>query len=192
MHDTSCTRKRKKIVNWTSKERGGSVKTEQARTGEVKKAIFDRTSFLNDPHSIIFGIFFDAIPQVDCTVSQAILIRYYSYFFYPILCGFCPILISGSVSILAYRNVRRIIRRQLPIIRRRLDRQLTKFVLTRVIFLIIFNIPFVIYRIYAINVIINPNDSMGLAIERLIQAIIGSIFNLNFAVKSYFYILEKF
>jgi hypothetical protein len=101
-------------------------------------------------------------------------------------------LISGSVSILAYRNVRRIIRRQLPIIRRRLDRQLTKFVLTRVIFLIIFNIPFVIYRIYAINVIINPNDSMGLAIERLIQAIIGSIFNLNFAVKSYFYILEKF
>ncbi len=142
-------------------------------------------------HSIGFGIFFNAIPSVDCVISYPILLNYYSYFFYPILCGLLPILISGSISILSYRNVRRIIRRQLPIVRRRLDHQLTKLVLTRVIFLIIFVAPVVIYRIYAINTIINPTDSLRIAIERLILAFISTMFSLNYAVKFCFYIYKN-
>jgi hypothetical protein len=134
-------------------------------------------------HSIAFGIFFDAIPPADCAASYPILIRYYSYFFYPILTGLLPIMASGCFSILAYRNVRHIIRLQTPIVRRRLDRQLTKLVLLRVSFLVILNTPFVIYRIYSINIIINPTDSMRIAIERLVQAIFSSILYLNYAVK---------
>ena len=123
-------------------------------------------------HSIAFGVFFEAKPLADCAASYPILLQYYSYFFYLFLCGLLPILISGCFSMLAYRNVRR-----------RLDRQLTKLVLMRVTFLIILNTPFVIYRIYSINVIINSRDSMRLAIERLIQAIINSFLYLNYAVK---------
>jgi len=138
-------------------------------------------------HSIVLGVYFYARPPVDCVLSHSILTGYYSYFFYPILCGILPILIAGSASILAYRNVRRITRRQLPIVRRRLDRQLTAFVLIRVAFLIIFLTPFVLYRAYAINTNVSPTDFMQLAIEGLILAIIGSIFNLNYAVKFCFF-----
>jgi len=138
-------------------------------------------------HSIGFGVFFYAKPPIDCVLSSPILIHYYSYVFYPIISGFLPILISGSFSILAYRNVRRIIRRQLPIFRRRLDQQLTKFILARVIFVILFVTPFVLYRAYIINTNVSAKDSLGLAIENLLLAIIGSILNLIFAVKFLFF-----
>ena len=133
-------------------------------------------------HSIGFGLFFYARSPVDCGLLHPILMRYYSYFFYPILCGFLPLFISGLCSLLAYRNVRRIIRRQLPIVRRRLDRQLTKFVLLRVTFHILLLAPFIIYRAYAIHIHINPNDSFRLATDRLLLAIFGSFFNLNYTV----------
>ncbi|CAF0973441.1 unnamed protein product [Rotaria sordida] len=132
-------------------------------------------------HSIGFGVFYNAKPFVDCLVSYQVLVQYYSYFFYPILCGLLPIFISGSFGFLAYRNVRRIVRRQLPIVRRRLDHQLTKFVLVRVIFLIICLSPVCIFRIYTINTITQPSNPLRMAIERLFQAFIGSMFNLHFA-----------
>ncbi len=100
---------------------------------------------------------------------------------------FLPIFIAGLFSLLSYRNVRRITRRQLPIVHRRLDRQLTKFVLTHVGFLIILLTSVVIYRIYEINIYVNPTDYFRLAIEGLILATVGSIFNLNYAVKFDFF-----
>lgn len=133
-------------------------------------------------HSIAFGVLFDAKPPGDCAAAYPVLIRYYSYFFYPILTGLLPIVISGCFSIFAYRNVRRIVRRQLPIVRRRLDQQLTQFVLLRVGVLIMLNTPFVIYRIYSINVSVSPTDSMRVAIDRLAQAIMNSCLYLNYAV----------
>jgi len=142
-------------------------------------------------HSIGFGMFFYARPPVACVLSQSILTGYYSYFFYPIFCGILPLFIAGFFSFLAYRNVRRITRRQLSLVRRRLDQQLTTFVLTRVAFLIILLGPFVIYRAYAINTNISPTDSFRLAIESLILAIVGSIFNLNYAVKFDFIDFEE-
>ncbi|CAF0845993.1 unnamed protein product [Adineta steineri] len=138
-------------------------------------------------HSILFGVFFYAKPRGGCIAYYTVFIQYYSYFFYPFLCGFIPILISGSIGLLAYRNVRRIVRRHLPIVQRRLDQQLTKFVLIRVSFLIILLIPVVTYRIYAMNINIDPNNSMRLAIEKLIFTIINSIFDLNYAVNFYIF-----
>ncbi|CAF1117656.1 unnamed protein product [Rotaria sordida] len=101
------------------------------------------------------------------------------------------IIIIVIMGLIACRNVRRIIRRQVPIVRRRLDRQLTKLVLLRVSFLIIFNTPFVIYRVYSINIIINPTDSMRIAVERLVQAIINSVLYLNYAVNFYIFWLSS-
>ncbi|CAF2515073.1 unnamed protein product [Rotaria sp. Silwood2] len=142
-------------------------------------------------HSIGFGVFYNAKPFVDCLLSHPALVRYYSYFFYPMLCGILPIFISGSISLLAYRNVRRIVRRQLPIVRRRLDRQLTKFVLVRVVFLVIFLGPFVIYRIYTINSITKPPNPLRAAIERLVQAFVGSMFGLHFAGNFYIFLASS-
>ncbi|CAF0820530.1 unnamed protein product [Adineta steineri] len=138
-------------------------------------------------HSICFGSFFNSKLPADCALTNPILINYYSYFFFPILCGLLPLLISSLVSFFAYRNVRRIIQRQLPVLRRRLDQQLTKFVLIRVIFLVLFVTPIVIYRIYTTKVIINPNDSLRLAIERLVLAIMYSLFSMNYAINFYIF-----
>lgn len=83
--------------------------------------------------------------------------KYTSFFIYPILCGILPIIVSSTFSLLAFRNVCRIIRRQIhPIIRRRLDQQLTAMVFIQVIFLIILILPFIIYRIYILNIISKP------------------------------------
>ncbi len=66
--------------------------------------------------------------------------------------------IHGCCRIEANRDIRRQIEILAQIVRRRIDRQLTKFVLTRVGFLIILLTPVFIYRIYKINIYVNPID----------------------------------
>jgi hypothetical protein len=103
--------------------------------------------------------------------------------YYPVLSGLLPVAIASSFSILAYRNVRRIVRRQLPIVRRRLDRQMTAMVLMRVILFVSFVFPYVIYRIYSLNFPITQTKPMEYAIGRLIQAVFSALVNVNHAVK---------
>lgn len=133
-------------------------------------------------HSILFGFFLDIKPSVGCVISNSIWTRYSTFFFYPVLYGLLPIVVSSSFSFLAFRNVRHIVRRQVPIVRRRLDRQMTALVLTRVIFFVFASLPYTTYRIYAINNTSTPADRLKYAIELLIYAICISIFELNFAV----------
>jgi hypothetical protein len=97
--------------------------------------------------------------------------------------GLLPVVIASSFSLLAFRNVRRIVRLQIPIERRRFDRQMTAMVLLRVVFFVFFTIPYDSYRIYTINTTVDPTDIFHYAITRLIQVIFISVFNLNYAVK---------
>ncbi|CAF4217679.1 unnamed protein product, partial [Rotaria sordida] len=93
-----------------------------------------------------------------------------------------PIFIASLFSILAYRNVRRIVRRQIPIVRRRLDRQLTAMVLIRVITFVILTSPYAIQRMYTYIAKIDPSNLFPYAINILVGGIISSFFNLNYAV----------
>ncbi|CAF1473857.1 unnamed protein product [Adineta steineri] len=102
-------------------------------------------------HSIVLGSSYDIKPTLGCVISNYIWIQYSTFFFYPILGGFLPIIIASSFSILAYRNVRHIIRQQLPIVRRKLDKQITAMVLMRVIAFVCLLLSYITYRIYAIN-----------------------------------------
>ena len=81
--------------------------------------------------------FTDIQPSVGCVISNPIYLQYATFFLYPVLEGLLPIVIASFFSLLAFRNVRRIVRRQLPIVRRRLDRQMTAMVLIRVISLLV-------------------------------------------------------
>jgi len=96
--------------------------------------------------------------------------------------GLLPVVIASSFSLFAFRNVRRIIRRQIPIQRRRFDQQITAMVLLRVVFFVFFTIPYDSYRIYTINTTVDPTDVFHYEISRLIQAIFISVFNLNYVV----------
>ena len=132
--------------------------------------------------SIPQGLFFEAKLTTACAVYHPMLIHYYSYFFYPLLTGLFPILITSIFSILAYRKVRRLVRPQIPIVRRRLDLQLTAMTLARIVCFNIFCTSNLVYSIYSMNVTIKSSDSKRLAIEQLIKVIMTSVYNFNYAV----------
>lgn len=134
-------------------------------------------------HSIPYSIFYQVVPLKGCILTSVTVTYYYSYFYYPILHGTLPILISCLCSLLAYRNVRRIVRRQINIERRRLDQQLTAMIFVRVIAFVNFLIPYTIYRIYILNSTNNNINSYPYAINQLIYSITASLSNLNYTVR---------
>jgi len=138
-------------------------------------------------HSFLFIMFMNIQPLVGCIIYNEIWLRYATIFFYPVLMGFLPIVIASMFSLLAFRNVRRIIRRQIPIERRRFDQQITAMVLVHVVSFVIFTIPYDSYRTYAINNRVDQTNLFAYAIVTLIEALIGSIVNLNFAVNVFFF-----
>ncbi|CAF4716707.1 unnamed protein product, partial [Rotaria sp. Silwood2] len=85
--------------------------------------------------------------------------------------------------VLAYRNVRHLIRRQIPIVRRKLDRQLTAMIFVRVIFFIILLLPYTIFRIYILNLNISLVDTVHYAILQLTSAITVSLMLGNHSVR---------
>ncbi|CAF1488694.1 unnamed protein product [Adineta steineri] len=142
-------------------------------------------------HSIIFGFLAYNIPLIGCVISNPIFLQYATFFFYPVLAGLLPIVIAAIFSLLAYRNVRRIIRRQLPILRRRLDRQMTAMVLSRVIIFVCLALPYSIYRIYAINSPASRSQPLEFAIAQLLQAIFFSLVTLNYTVSFYVFMISS-
>ncbi|CAF1347383.1 unnamed protein product [Adineta steineri] len=140
-------------------------------------------------HSIVLGSSYDIKPTLGCALSNYVWVQYSTYFFYPILYGFLPIVIASSFSILAYRNVRHIVRRQLPIVRRKLDKQITAMVLMRVIAFVCLTLPNNAYRIYVINFPISQSMPMVYALGRLLQTILLSINNINYMINFYIFII---
>ena len=133
-------------------------------------------------HGIPFLIFYDIRSTLGCIICNRTFQTYYSFIHLCILSGILPITLSGLAAVLAYNNVRHIIRRQVPIVRRRLDRQWTAMILIKVAFLVLTTSPFVMFRIYQANRSMDPKDSIHIAIEQLVFTITSSLFYLNSAV----------
>ncbi len=133
-------------------------------------------------HSIVFGLFYDIHPSFGCIISNPAFLRYTTYFYYPVLSGVLPIIMASFFAFLAYRNVRRIVRRQIPIVRRRLDQQMTAMILTRVILLVCLVSPYTFYRIFIISFPISQSEPLKYAIGRLVQTIFMSVFSLSYTV----------
>ncbi|CAF0986182.1 unnamed protein product [Adineta steineri] len=140
-------------------------------------------------HSIALGSSYGIQPTLGCIISDHTWIQYSTYFFYPVLFGFLPVVTASSFSMLAYHNVRHIVRRQLPILRRKLDKQITAMVLMRVIAFVCLTLPNTAYRIYSINFPIPPSTPMAYAIGRLLQTILLSINNINYMINFYIFII---
>ena len=134
-------------------------------------------------HSIPFLVLSEINSIEGCTIYNAVLHAYFTYFYYPVLSSAIPLLVTITFSLLAYRNVRRIIRRQIAVVRRRLDRQLTAMVLARVCCLIVFGLPYIIFSLYRVNLPMTGDNQMEIAIVSLVAAIIYSFLYLNFSVK---------
>jgi hypothetical protein len=133
-------------------------------------------------HTIAFAVFSKIYPILGCIVANTTLTNYYSYFFYPVLNGLLPIFISSLFSLLAYRNVRRIVRRQIPIDRRRLDQQLTAMIFVRVIAFVLFLLPYTIHRIIVLNVSAIPENTTIYVTNLWVRAIATTLIYSNHAV----------
>jgi hypothetical protein len=133
----------------------------------------------------MFLFFFEIQPKYGCNVYNQEFSRFYSFFHYTIRNGIIPITISSTFSLLAYRNVRRIVQLRIPVVRRKLDKQLTAMVLIKVIILVITLLPSVIFRIYILNITVDPNDSLRIAINQLISNVSYALFYINERYKIY-------
>jgi len=133
-------------------------------------------------HSTVFLVFYDIQKSMGCSVYNPIMKKYYSYFYYPILSTALPLVITVSMSLLAYYNVRRIVRRQINVIRRRLDHQLTAMVLARVICLIVLGLPFICTVLYQLNHDNSQDNNIQSAMSNLIGIIFYSLLYTNFSV----------
>ena len=133
--------------------------------------------------TIPYAIFNRFVPHHRCSSLNAPLNRYYSYFYYPILQGLLPMVAATSFSLLAYRNVRRFVRRQIPFERRRLDRQFTAMIFARVLCFVICNTPYTIYRIYLLTANISSDNLEAFAVSQLILSIVALFSLLNHVVR---------
>ncbi|CAF4843979.1 unnamed protein product [Rotaria sp. Silwood1] len=131
-------------------------------------------------------IFYTIVSPFGCIIINEDLKYYYSFVYYIFLNGCLPISTSATFSLLAYRNVRRIIRQQVSIQRRKLDQQLTAMILFRVIMFVAVLLSFTLYRIYAVKNTAYPVCSLQYAIVQLITTIVALIMISNYA-NNYFH-----
>lgn len=134
-------------------------------------------------HSLIFLIYSEIQGPLGCTVYHFMVRMYLSFFYYPILSSLLPLITTISFSLFAYRNVRRIVRQQIPVVRRRLDRQMTTLTLTRVIFIVICGIPFISSSLAVLNIDHGEENALQVSIINFVISICNSILYFNFAVK---------
>ena len=70
--------------------------------------------------------------RITCDVTNPIFLRYNNAFYLPFLTASIPIITMIIFGCLAYRNVQQLAYRTVPLVRRELDKQLTKMVLVQV------------------------------------------------------------
>ncbi len=133
-------------------------------------------------HSILFLLFYGIVPPIGCAPLNPPFKFYTSFVHFCLVIGLIPISIASTFAILAYFNVRRIIRQQIPVVRRRLDKQLTAMVLVRVILYVSTTLPFIGYQIYQLNVPPDPNNILRLAIDQLLAAVFYTVYFTNYSV----------
>ncbi|CAF1384148.1 unnamed protein product [Rotaria sp. Silwood1] len=142
-------------------------------------------------YCIPFLVFHEIHPNTDCTTFNPIFNSFFSFFHYSILVGTLPIFISSLFSLLAYRNVRRIIRHQMSILRRRLDRQLTAMILLRVTLFVIASLPHTSYEIYELNNPVVDDHSYSAVLSELIEIIFITILKINYSGSFFIFLISS-
>ncbi|CAF1260427.1 unnamed protein product [Adineta ricciae] len=145
-------------------------------------------SFVWILQSIPYIIFYDIVPSFGCIITNQSLVYYYSYVYYIFLNGLLPICTASVFSLLAYRNVRHIIRRQLAIERRRLDRQMTAMIFARVIMFVVLSLPYTIFRIYLLNLNGLVIGTIHNAINQLVTVLVNALLSCNFSLSFYVFV----
>jgi hypothetical protein len=123
--------------------------------------------------AILYPIYYDirispTTGTLTCMNTNSAFDRYQTNFHRIVMLGFLPNIITALFAILAYRNIHNLAYRTVPLIRRELDKQLTRMLLVQVIFnifvLLFFNIVSII-----VPYIITTTDPVVLAKLEFVQ-----------------------
>jgi hypothetical protein len=144
-----------------------------------------RVTFFNIGLALLHGILFLVFAEIGasgCAIYNPTLKIYFTFFYLPILSGFLPMVISTFFSFLAYQNVRRIVRRQVPLERRQLDHQMTAMALARVICIFILGVPFLVLSLLRFTTGYNNVNYAGKAVITLSLVFTDSLLYSNYSV----------
>ncbi len=132
-------------------------------------------------HGILFLISAD-VGSKGCSTYDPKAKIYFTFFYYPILSDILPLIVSSLSSLLAYRHVRRIIRRQIPLTRRRLDHQMTAIALARAICIVILGVPFIVFSLVSLNISYDGTDNIKGALMRSLAIVTHTLVYTNFCI----------
>ncbi len=131
---------------------------------------------------MVFPIVFILIKSNPSGLIQMKFFQIYNFVVQTIILnGLLPILINTLFGLLAYRNVRNLAYRTIPLVRRELDKQLTTIVLIQTVSNILSTVPYVIVNILILNSTLTKDSNSS---EKLNFANILTLclFYLNFAI----------
>ena len=140
-------------------------------------------------HGIVFLIYFDhhlssQSQQIRCMIINRTFQEYYLYFYTVMLTGYLPVILTIVFGCLAYRNVRQISYRTIPMVRQQLDKQLTTMVLLLDVFNVITLLPYPL--IFTINSLANFKTNPNLSAKiNLLSNLTFYFYYLYFAVSCY-------
>ena len=118
-----------------------------------------------------------------CVITSAFYQNYFSYGYVLVLAALLPMLVTITFGSLAYRNVRQIPYRTVPLVRRELDKQLTQMVLVQIVLSTIVVTPYVI-SIISVNYLAATGHTGTLVTWNFVNFLCGMIYYWHFAVRN--------
>ena len=135
-------------------------------------------------HSILYLLFLKVIRVSSssfCTTTNYQFVLYHNYFVLLTLTGVIPTLILIVFGCLAYRNVRQMNYRTVPLVRQELDKQLTAMVLLQALLIVISLIPYIIIFSFLLITQITRNP-VALVYLKFFYSVFSILYYLYFAV----------
>ncbi|CAF0826338.1 unnamed protein product [Rotaria sordida] len=116
-----------------------------------------------------------------CEIIDSTFDKYYNYGFVLVLTSSLPVFLTALFGSLAYRNVRLLAYRAVPLVRRELEKQLTVMVLVQVVFNFCVIVPYIITYMFNFSVNLDIN-TIEYAVFQLARNVSINFFYLYFAV----------
>jgi len=113
-------------------------------------------------HEIPYLLFYNIIVspttnQLSCTDTNHIFEQYRIYFIILVLIGYLPVVVVALFGLMAYRNLQQIAYRTVPLVRRRLDKQITVMVLVQVVVNVFTQLPYTTVGAISLNESLTAN-----------------------------------
>ena len=140
-------------------------------------------------HGIPIFFYFNLIPSPQnnnltvCSLTNSRYAQYFSYGYTAVFTGYLPVSFTIVFGTLAYRNVRKIANRSMPLIRRELDKQLTVMVLTLIFFDVIALMPYPVILVLTSVTTITKNPQVQAQVN-FASSLTSYFYYLYFAVRS--------